>query len=215
VINKNDVVMSEKKTIYETLQKLRKDDIIEVIRDIHSIMSVQYVNYSEEGHMSFDGFYKFYKDFGIFPKVITLIQMKNIFFSLSEILALHFNECKHKNSKDKSTCNCNSRLDTYLKKKDVINFDLFLDSLAIVSTFIKYVEHLEDHEKILYLMEKMNRSGGINISNKKTGCTFNSYKDFSSIFVSLKEKYPGYYFKKKPLSDNKIVMEFDKIFKNF
>ena len=32
----------------------------------------------------------FYKDFGLFPDVVNLAQVKNIFFALSDILYAHF-----------------------------------------------------------------------------------------------------------------------------
>jgi hypothetical protein len=48
------------------------------------------------GFISFEQFFEFYKDFSIFPDIINLIQLKDIFFTLSELLVkeLHDKEAE-------------------------------------------------------------------------------------------------------------------------
>jgi hypothetical protein len=35
-----------------------------------------------------------------------------------------------------------------LEKQEMIDFDLFIDSIALSSKYIKYTEDLEDHERV-------------------------------------------------------------------
>ena len=131
---------------------------------------------------------RFYKHFSIFPQIINLVQVKNIFFSLADILLQHYEQnCNSKffinrgneeNFDSKSFSEKNSSLKKHLESQEIINFDLFLDSLAISSSLIKYTDYLEDHEKvfilinkILYLLEKMNKSEGVVKSKKFSGST--------------------------------------------
>jgi hypothetical protein len=43
-----------------------------------------YSNYNK--FMTFDQFFDFYKNFSLFPDIINLIQLKNLFFTLAEVL---------------------------------------------------------------------------------------------------------------------------------
>lgn len=52
-----------------------------------------------------------------------------------------------------------------------INYDLFLDSLTITANIFKTNEDYTEIEKILYLVERMNQSSGINKSQKRKGNT--------------------------------------------
>ena len=56
-------------------------------------------------------------------------------------------------------------------KINCINYDLFLDSLTITANTLQTKEHYSDLEKVLYLIERMNQSGGINKSQKRNGNT--------------------------------------------
>jgi len=169
--------------------------------------------------MSFIQFYNFYKDFGIFPTIIKLIEVKNIFFALSDILIAHTNENFAKSKIFESVADIKSenkdeenKIRNLIKNKEVINFDLFLDSIAVTSTFLRFTEKFNESEKIIYLIEKMNKSDGNIKSLKKTGLTNNSFKDLNCIFALLREKYPEFYQKKLSHLPPKINTSFHSIF---
>lgn len=94
--------------------------------------------------------YSFYKDFGLFPEFVNLVELRNIFFALSDILYLHYKEKDVNINKEETSsqleCNRTVPKDVEKKVKDIlsqneyINFDLFLDSLAISSTFCRFFD---------------------------------------------------------------------------
>jgi len=56
--------------------------------ELYNYLIFHYQNYSDKtGYMCFEQMFEFYKDFSIFPDIITLIQIKTIFNSLSEYFA--------------------------------------------------------------------------------------------------------------------------------
>jgi len=53
--------------------------------ELYNYLIFHYQNYSDNNcFMSFEQLFEFYKDFSIFPDIITLVQIKTIFNSLSE-----------------------------------------------------------------------------------------------------------------------------------
>ncbi len=55
--------------------------------------------------------------------------------------------------------------------ENVINFDIFLQSLPITAGFLNFDEQIRDDYKILYLIERMNKSQGLIKLQKKNGTT--------------------------------------------
>ena len=111
--------------------------------------------------MDFDQFFCFYKDFGLFPDIVNMLQLKNIFFSLADLLRSHYFDKteEEKVLKESQLGTENTRNDNFenkikemLKKNEFLNFDLFLDSLAISSTFMKFNEQFDDIEKVTSLL---------------------------------------------------------------
>lgn len=115
--------------------------------------------------------FEFYKDFSIFPDIITLIQIKTIFNSLSE----YFNNVENKEATNKTKCIFSflkfsflvsqsmidvtqnksyfTDIETKIKKKNLkknfINYPLFLESLAITAMSFKFNERFTDIDKVL------------------------------------------------------------------
>lgn len=122
--------------------------------------------------MTFDQFFDFFKDFSLFPDIVNLIQVKNIFFTLAEIYS-----CQHitsRNPHDESELlSLNSdinHLNTNKQSQKVcINFTLFLESLAVTAMHFKFDDQFRDIDKLLYLLERMNQSKGFNNSIMKSG----------------------------------------------
>ena len=55
------MINSGKKEVLDILQNLRKEEIVELIKDIHQVVMIHYDNYCDvTGYMSFDQFYKYF-----------------------------------------------------------------------------------------------------------------------------------------------------------
>jgi hypothetical protein len=63
------------------------------------------------------------------------------------------------------------------RKTNNITFHLFLESLAITAMMFRFDEQFKELDKLLYLVERMNQSKGINKSQMRSGKTL-YYKYF-------------------------------------
>ncbi len=141
--------------------------------EISGMMKHVYDSYSAcESLITFDRYLDFCKDFSLFPDIVNLVQVKSIFYTLSEVYkTLDKNDLYRSEIKSISSNNVEKRKKKNNQKTDGINFLLFLDSLAMISSSFKFHEQFQDHEKILYLVERMNQSKGLNKIQSKTGTT--------------------------------------------
>jgi len=117
-----------------------------------------------------------------------MIYMKTIFYTLAEFTEENINEQTNKiletitENWNKTTDKGKSlspnfykteteKIKNYAKAKENINFDLFLNSIALAALIGK--EHLEctNTDKIFRLLVKMSVSKGISISQHKSGKT--------------------------------------------
>ena len=119
--------------------------------------------------MNFDHFFEFYKDFSLFPDIINLVQLKNIFFSLTENFSCDSN-LKEKTIKCiflyliiADNLNASNDLDLFeenekvlnykkSKKSEFINYQNFLDSLAMTSLFFKFQEKFSLIDKVFFYL---------------------------------------------------------------
>ncbi len=142
--------------------------------EFEPIMFTYYENFSDTHFMmSFEQFYDFYKSFSLFPDIVNLTQVKHIFSTLAEAFAsdnqgkstYDLNEIKSDNSFE---------VQPHVKKfnnNNLINFPLFLQSLAMTAMFFKFDNKFRDLDKILYLLERMNQSKGLKNIQLKSGKT--------------------------------------------
>jgi hypothetical protein len=69
------------------INNINKPEVKHFLEKFEPIMLPHYESYCDSAYkMSFDQFFEFYKDFSLFPDIINLVQLKNIFFTLSEFL---------------------------------------------------------------------------------------------------------------------------------
>jgi hypothetical protein len=86
--NRKNVSVLYSQEMIHAIKALKQDSIVAIIQMLHDVMLPMFQNYCDNsGYMSFEQMFTFYKDFNIFPEIINLIQLKNIFFVLSESLA--------------------------------------------------------------------------------------------------------------------------------
>jgi len=75
---------------------------MDVIKDIHPMIYPHYENYcNTNGLLNFELLFKyirffisFYKDFQIFPEMVNLMQIKNLFFTLSDTYGRQINNAQ-------------------------------------------------------------------------------------------------------------------------
>ena len=136
-----------------TIKALKDEKIVAIIQSLHDVMLPLYQNYCDNaGYMNFEMIFNFYKDFEIFPEIVNLIQLKNIFFVLSESM------CSNSKEQEKSE---NGQGKRNLLKNEYINYPLFLESIAFSAMFFRFEESFNNIDKLLYMIERMNHSKGI------------------------------------------------------
>lgn len=124
---------------------------------LYNEILIHYRKYSDTNMLiDYSEFSKFFSDFEIFPNVLNIIQMKTIYYSMHE---LFLQELKSEEILNKNYLN--------VKKNLKINYEYFLESLFLSSSFIKTNQELNSVEKIVYLISKMGSSKAIKkIQNK-------------------------------------------------
>ena len=144
------------------------------------VISNYYYFYYEKktNFISFQKLFEFYKDFGLFPDLINLLQLKEIFNYLSM-------KKKKKNKSLKENLN--------LLETNYLSFSEFIYSLGITALIYDFNENFNNLNKLLYLVEKMNQSKGIKKCNLKKGRTYTHSNDLISFLLEMKKLYPEYY----------------------
>jgi hypothetical protein len=98
----------------------------------------------------------FYRDFSIYPDVVNIVQLKNIFSTLSDLLISSLENDNNINE---------SHLTTHIKgeftKNEKIGFNLFTDSLILSAMHSRVYSEDNEIAKIFHLLEKMCHSRGM------------------------------------------------------
>ena len=164
-------ILSQNKETHDFLNKFTK------------VISNYYYFYYEKKTNSiyFPKLFEFYKDFGLFPDLINLIQLKEIFNYLSM-------KKKNKNNSIKNNLNNLNLLET-----NYLSFSEFIYSLGITALIYDFNENFNNLNKLLYLVEKMNQSKGVKKCNLKKGRTYTYSNDLISFLLEMKKLYPEYY----------------------
>jgi hypothetical protein len=176
------------------------------------------------GNICFKKYLLFYKDYSLFPDLINMVKLKNIFFTLKESMLIA-NSCtntiNHNNNKNeycKGVTDVDVIEDVY-NNDDGITFSLFVESLAITGMMFNYNNILNDMDKMLYLVERINQSKAcknMKVDGRK-GVSVN--KEMSEFIRSIKQEYPVSDIRKVKLDHNRERIEerdlkFDDIFQD-
>lgn len=151
-----------------------KDQNIKYFLKKFSLSLVTYYRYycNSKNNMLFENFYNFFKDFGIFPDMINLLQLRNLFFFLS-----HLDKKKHSLSSN----------------DDYIIFTNLAEAIAICAIISDFEEYYNDIDKIIYVIEKMSNSKGVSKCQQESGRTFIKGKSLDVFLEEVKHEYPGFY----------------------
>ena len=176
IINSNEIV--------DAMEKLKNKDIIYFLKELSPVIYPLYEQYSDENKfMKFTNLLEFYTQFELFPELISLTQMKTIFFALTS------------NNNNNINDSMNSEIKNSQIKIEKLNFEQFKDTLAITAMFFNYKNIVTDLNRLLYLCYKIYNSkpiqecklGGMAApQTNKNLCEF--LKNFKKKFEKKKEE---------------------------
>ena len=121
--------------IKKALNKVNNKDLKDILKQLGDIVYPFYLKFADnKEQMQFYQFFEFYINLELFPEMISLTQMKNIFYTL----------CGD-NKNDKQTLEVDKNI------KDKIDFNTFIKSLGISSMLFNFRNLLSDNDRILYI----------------------------------------------------------------
>ena len=174
--------------VSDAMEKLRNKDIKYFLKELEPVIKPLYLQFSDDDEkMKFSNLLDFYTQFEIFPELITLTQLKTIFFTLSESFNNNGN-----NNVDNSM---NSEIQNSKIQIERIDFSQFLDTLAITAMFFNYKNIVTDLDRLLYLCYTLYNAKPIQedklkgMSGPQTNKKFNEFlKNFKKKFEKKKEQ---------------------------
>lgn len=155
-------------------QILKDEQLVGFLEIVHASVYPLYACYSPDGELlTFDGFHEFYKDFGIFPELVTNLKLEGIFEALSFVF--------RKNPSGR------------VKLKEGVEYidqHLFIEGLVIVASEIQMsgVAQQSIFHKIAFLLGVMNESDGFSRLQKKSR-GIPKY----DITAKIRQRFPAYF----------------------
>jgi hypothetical protein len=144
ILPDNNIINSNEMT--NALAKLNNEDIKYFLKELSPVIYPLYKQYADENeYMKFSNFLDFYTQFELFPELITLTQMKTIFFALNEV-------SNNNNGNDNSM---NSETKNSQIQVEKLDFNQFLSAFAITAMFFNYKNIVNDLDRLLYLCLEM------------------------------------------------------------
>ena len=147
--------------IQKAMDKMEKPEIEKVLGKLGNIIYPFFIQFADNNkQMLFYQFFDVYKNLGLFPEMISLTQMKNIFYTLCD-----------NNIDDYSTLHKDKNM------SDKINFDEFIISLGISSMLFNFSNIVSDTDRILYIYYFILESKFFKNINAKKNITKKIYKN--------------------------------------
>lgn len=165
-INAFEKRQKEKDILESQITVIQNSEICPILNKLYPIMFHYFSGYSYKGLLTFDKYVRMAKDFGLFPDMVSLVTLKNLFFALIEL---------------------SEEEETEESKEKGIPFDFFMISLGILGLNLN--NSLSQVEKVLLLFEQISQTlhRGTSLSTK--GETFSSKKELCRTVLELKQKY--------------------------
>lgn len=219
--NKIQPILPEKHIINSdeiqiAIEKVNQPKIKDFLIKFAPVILPHYSIYCDKNNnMRFCNFFEFYKNYCLFPDLVSLVQLKNIFFTLSET-----NNGLISKGTDNYTISgtINTQRSTGREgsnqNNDTISFSLFVESLAITSMFFDFKDYMTDMDKILYLAERINQSKPGNSIELCESREVNANKNLSEFLRMMKKEYPDSTIRKNKIKaeKDKKNIKFDQIF---
>lgn len=155
-------------------QMLKNEQLITFLEVVHSSIYPLFACYSPDGELlHFDAFHDFYKDFGIFPDLVTKLKLEGIFEALSFVYR------KNPSAKFKGK-----------EGLEYIDQHLFIEGLVIVANELQITSSYQNSifHKLTFLLGVMNESDGFARLLKRS-------KGIAKYDLTnkLRQKYPDYF----------------------
>lgn len=159
---------NKKNDIMNKLNYIKEGQLYNILNILKPIIGNYYQTYAIDGLLTFDTFFKMYRDFGVFPEMTSLILMKNVFFTLADQKELE----EYKNSFLKIVQLTNKKDFKFKPQNEKnINLELFMFSLGIIALSMDTTIKLTDIEKVSLLFENIAQSTKKNKTQEETGIT--------------------------------------------
>ena len=199
ILNKYKFSINKKDEIMQILSYIKDSIIMKIINEIKKFLYSIFLNFSnKDEYLNYDSFFLLYKEFSIFPDILSTYDLKIIFFTLADL----FKEQLIFEILNKSDNISISNMDNLIKSNNffnqsLINFNIFCETLGISAYYIKAFGNKDndtniDTFKILELIRKMSQKNAIDQVLKKSNFnsrTYNIAKEFTKAYELLKEKY--------------------------
>ena len=143
ILPKENIISANKLT--EVMDKLNNKNIKYFMKELSPVMYPIYQQFADiNNKMKFSNFLDFFTKFDLFPELISLTQIKIIFFTLNEssrIFNLNTTNNMSMNTEYKNTQIQVERLD----------YSKFLEALAITAMIFNYKNIVDDIDRLIYL----------------------------------------------------------------
>ena len=144
ILPKVNIISANKLT--EVMDKLNNKNIKYFMKELSPVMYPIYQQFADiNNKMKFSNFLDFFTKFELFPELISLTQIKIIFFTLNESSRI-FNL---------NTTNNNMTMNTEYKNTHIqverLDYNKFLEALAITAMIFNYKNIVNDIDRLIYL----------------------------------------------------------------
>ena len=137
ILPKDHIINSNE--MNDAMKKLENKDIKYFLNELSPLVKPLYLQYADSnGIMKFPSFLEFYTRFELFPELISLTQMKTIFFALNE-------------KKTNNNMTMNSEIRNTQIQTGKLDFNSFMNTFAITAIFFNFKDIVTDLDRLLYL----------------------------------------------------------------
>ena len=144
ILPKVNIISANKLT--EVIDKLNNKNIKYFMKELSPVMYPIYQQFSDiNNKMKFSNFLDFFTKFELFPELISLTQIKIIFFTLNESSRI-FNLNTINNNMTMNTENKNTQIQI-----ERLDYNKFLEALAITAMIFNYKNIVNDIDRLIYL----------------------------------------------------------------
>ena len=144
ILPRRNIITANK--LNEVMNKLQNEDIKYFLKELSPIMYPIYQKYADfNNKMKFSNFLNFFTEFELFPELITLTQIKIIFFSFNESSKINLSN----NIDNNQTTNTEYKNTQIQVEK--LDYDKFLEALAITAMIYNYKNIVNDVDRLIYL----------------------------------------------------------------
>jgi hypothetical protein len=180
--------------INEAMAKLGNKDINYFLNELAPLIKPIYLQFADSNqNMKFTNLLEFYTRFDLFPELITLTQMKTIFFTLNEL-----------------SNNTNTSMNSEIKNTQIqtgkIDFNSFMHTFGLTAMFFNYEDIVTDSDRLLYVFYRIYNSKPLQECKLEGRTAAQACKNLNEFLKNFLKKFE----KKKKEEKNKNKFEKEK-----